>query len=488
MPLNKWNRSGSRVELGEGDLPSRFDGRTHNLQTYSPRDTHPRPPGPANIDMGRSETEWALTDKHLPGSFTTSGEMPSPGVVYERGTLPIRTMSKVQLTHNSEGPGVVSRSSARQIQTMYQTTNNTYNDDAGYARTRFLTEPVNTRCNWNRTGSKVQIGGGSAEKAAEGSHMLTHGTATFTDYPQELYYTAANGHGRHPPPSALPTVDLGHHQHGVVIGGHGNGGPDYVSPARNFKSIGTRQAAGEEFTSHNQTAYANPGNEALAHAFVPKQHIRGNGEWRNHHNEDGSMDLDRIGAAALRLASSTDAMGESYMHRTASLAKAAVDAHGPAAARRFMWDRTAATVPLKGGDGADTLRMPHYRAVHAGGQLPRGEAKVIRRGTVDKYLSEVVMKSPAAGTANVLGSSHHNDTYCGHTGAQIPYKTILPVRNTSTVPMTSAVTADFYKGKSDYQGTFGRPGRRDYERKRMTNVGLGTMSRVSLAHDARTVY
>jgi len=68
----------SQVEIGEGDSPSRFDERTHYGQTFSPRSVHPRPPPPANINMGRSEGEWALTDKHAQGSFSTAGEMPSP--------------------------------------------------------------------------------------------------------------------------------------------------------------------------------------------------------------------------------------------------------------------------------------------------------------------------------------------------------------------------------------------------------------------------
>ena len=81
-------------------------------------------------------------------------------------------------------------------------------------------------------------------------------------------------------------------------------------------------------------------------------------------HDDGTMDLDRIGAAALRLASSADTMNAGFQKTTAAMAAAERVAMGPSdMPRRHMWDRTAATVPMKGGDGADdeTVHVPHSR-------------------------------------------------------------------------------------------------------------------------------
>jgi hypothetical protein len=42
-------------------------------------------------------------------------------------------------------------------------------------------------------------------------------------------------------------------------------------------------------------------------------------------------------------------------------------------------------------------------------------------------------------------------------------------------------------GVSDYHGTFRKPQQKDYHR-RLDTVGMGTTSRVSLAHDAQTIW
>jgi hypothetical protein len=42
----------------------------------------------------------------------------------------------------------------------------------------------------------------------------------------------------------------------------------------------------------------------------------------------------------------------------------------------------------------------------------------------------------------------------------------------------------YHMGGSDYQGTFSRPARRDYSRN-LSTFGMGTASKVSLAHDPR---
>jgi hypothetical protein len=61
---------------------------------------------------------------------------------------------------------------------------------------------------------------------------------------------------------------------------------------------------------------------------------------------DKFLNLDRIGEAALRLASSADTMNAGFQHTTAAMAKAQVLANGPTVSRRFMWDKSAATVGL----------------------------------------------------------------------------------------------------------------------------------------------
>ena len=480
----------TQVELFEGPRPSSLEGHTSYASNFAKREVHPRPPRTANIDMARSEREWALTDKNAPGSFTTSGKMPSHGaMVYQRHPeLPIRTMSNVQITHDPEGPGAL-----RDVQTMYRTTNSVY-DDAGNGsgvRGKLLAgDNFNTRCNWDRTKSKVKIGGGSAEALPAGTVSASHATNTLRDYPQEFYYVAANGYGRHPPPWHTPSVDLSHDPHGVVIGGKGNGGLDYKIPQRPYADVGVTIPGGEGFATHNQKAYANPGKEAIAHAFVPREHVRGRGEWRMPH-DDGTMDLDRIGAAALRLASSADTMNAGFQKTTAAMAAAERVAMGPSdMPRRHMWDRTAATVPMKGGDGADdeTVRVPHSRRTYTGAQPAPEETMGMRlgRGTVNRFESKVMMKSPAAGTKNVMEIPKSRDDFTAANYA-VPAKQTLPVRNTSSVPMKQKAGEGFHREVSDYHNTFKKPTMKDY-RRRVDTVGLGTMSRVSLAHDAQTIF
>jgi hypothetical protein len=80
--------------------------------------------------------------------------------------------------------------------------------------------------------------------------------------------------------------------------------------------------------SHNALTYHNPGHASLVKA-MPMAHIRGKGDWRNTHQEQG-MNLDDIGAAALRLATSGDAMTASFETRTANMAQTQRHAHGRA--------------------------------------------------------------------------------------------------------------------------------------------------------------
>jgi hypothetical protein len=96
-------RTLQQVELFEGGSPSKLEPKTHYTSTFHAKTMHPRPPHAANIDMGRSETEWALTDKIGPTSFSTSGRMPQPGIVYQRHALPIRTVGLYKLTHSLKG-------------------------------------------------------------------------------------------------------------------------------------------------------------------------------------------------------------------------------------------------------------------------------------------------------------------------------------------------------------------------------------------------
>lgn len=437
--------------------------------------------------MARSGSEWALTDKHRAGSWSTSGEMPSPGVVYQRHALPIRTLSSVQITHDPEGPGAL-----RDVQTMYTTTNSVYDDPGNGSNTRsrcLSGDNVNTRCAWNRGASKVRIGGGSAETLPAGSaYPASHATNTHVDYPQDVYYAAANGFGRHPPPLHHPTVDLSHDPHAVVIGGKGNGGPDYKMPPRPYAEIGVTVPGGEGFHSHNEGVYVDPGKEAIEHAFRPKEHKRGKGQWGGLPHNDGSLGLDGVGAAALRLASSADTMNAGFQKTTAKLVEAEMAVKGPADIRRHCGAvKYASTVPMKGGDGADTAVAPHYRTVHSGTQPPPGEFKPFTRGTVDRYASQVMMKSPAMGTKNTLGSSKYGDDFTVAGGYALQPKPTLPVRNTSSVPMKTSVGAHFYKEASDYHATFGKPHKKDYHR-RLNTVGMGTASRVSLRHDAQTIF
>jgi hypothetical protein len=125
----------------------------------------------------------------------------------------------------------------------------------------------------------VRIGGGSAETLPAGTISASHATNTLTDYPQEHYYAAANGPGRHPAPWHHPSVDLSHDPHAVVMGGKGNGGPDYIIPPRPYADIVVVVPGGDGFATHNQASYLNPGKGAILHAFKPKVHVRGNGDW-----------------------------------------------------------------------------------------------------------------------------------------------------------------------------------------------------------------
>jgi len=499
MPLNKWNRSGSSVELFEGPSKSALADKTHYTSTFAQRHVHPRPPASANIDMSRSETEWSLTNKGVAGSFSTSGHMPSPGVVYRRHELPDRTASHMQLTHKPEA------NAQRELSEMYRTTNSAY-DDSGFdgtytsnARDRFRSgDNLNTRCHWDRTASKVRIGGGSAEILPSGTISASHATSILTDHPQASYHAAANGHGRHPPPKHVPTVDLSHDPNAVVVGGKGNGGPDFRTPLsrravelKPYAEFGG--SASGDFSTHNQGTYGNPGKAAIAHAFNPREHLRSKGEWRMPHN-DGSLLLEP------QFGSSADTVSVGFYTRSAQMAEAERAVNGPRdLPRRYMWDRTVATVPMKGGDGANNTVAAHSAFVHTGAQLELapGEVrpKVVPRGTVDRCTSMVMMTSAAAGTANVTGKSKYRDDF--DAGVHAASATVsamtgranltIPVRNTSKVPMKYVAGTNFHRGSSDYDAAFAKPQRKDYHR-RLDTAGLGTSSRVSLSHDAKTIW
>ena len=470
------------MELFEGASNSGFDDRTSYLSTFPKRVAHPRPPPTANLDMRNSGAEWDLTNKFLPSERNTANKMPVHNMVYQRHQLPVRTMSSVQLTHDPESP-----SATAEMQAMYRTTNSTYRDDNGNnVRQRLNTgENINTRCNWARTSSKVKIGGGSAETVPGGTVSMTHARHTHTDFPQQHYYEAANGYGRHPPPLHHPTVDLSHDENAAIFGGKGNGGQDYIIPPRPYADIGVTQEAGEGFSTHNQGTYGNPGKAALKHALMPKEHVRGKGEWRMLHNESG-VDMEAIGAAALRLASSKDTTNAGYQNATARLAEQVRTSGVPIKpVKRLNWDRTAATVPMKGGDGHDDKVAPHYSMVHTGAQN-EAKTQVFGIGKVDRLKSTVMMKSPAMGTKDATETSKYSADF-NEEGYSIQPKAKLPVRNTSTVPIKTKAGADYHKGVSDYHATFAKPKRSDYQR-RLNTVGFGTASKLPLTHDAQTIW
>lgn len=307
-----------------------------------------------------------------------------------------------------------------------------------------------------------------------------------TDYPQEVYHAAANGHGRHPPPWHLPSVNLSHDDDAIVVGGNGNGGPDYLLPQRPYTVVASvpglrgRDGHGDGFTTHNQGAYANPGKAAIAHAFKPKEHVRGRGEWRIPH-DDGTFKLDPA-----RFASPAETTSGRFQKTTAAMAAADRAANGPRdMPRRHMWNRTATTVSTKGGDGADVEVVPHYRAVHSGAR-PEERRTLGRDPVVDCYGSSIVMKSPAAGTKDAMGTTKYGDDFNAD-GYAVSARPAPPVRNTSTVPIKQTDGTVFHNGVSDYHGSFGKPQRKDYHR-RLDTVGLGTKSKVPLVHDAKTVW
>jgi hypothetical protein len=154
-----------------------------------------------------------------------------------------------------------------------------------------------------------------------------------------------------------------------------------------------------------------------------------------------------------------------------------------------------ATVPMKGGDGADTLVAPHSRVVHAGAQPAPGQGNnnVSGQRSRAQFASTVMMKSPAAvglyklkkillksvethslkapgfntctlhvtcwfqswlftfylyryaaGTKNVLETSKYGDDFTAGNYA-VPTKGKLPVRNTSSVPMQQKAGKNFHK-------------------------------------------
>jgi hypothetical protein len=182
-------------------------------------------------------------------------------------------------------------------------------------------------------------------------------------------------------------------------------------------------------------------------------------------------------------------MNAGFQKTTAAMAAAERVAKGPSdMPRRHMWDRTAATVPMKGGDGADDEVVPHSRRTYTGAQPSSEETmgKRLARGTVNRYESKVMMKSPAAGTKNVMEIPKSRDDFTA-ANFTVPAKPTLPVRNTSSVPMKQKAGEGFHREVSDYHKTFKKPTKKDYKR-RVDTVGFGTMSRVSLTHDAQTIF
>jgi len=342
----QWNRTSSQVELLDNTThPVR---RSHNTATFKrPMATVDHLVHRGSVNKCSSQVEFASEGEQEEWYSTT--QLASPGVVYSKERLPIRTGSKVQM--GRERPD-------------YMTS--TLGAYASNARIHPPTCPGRTA--WNRTHSKVPLGGESEPMMTTSGSMHTNLLPLIygNDGTTPTRFSKAASVMRLSQKAALADPNLTEStparpadsdsfratsKNGQILKGSINKCASIVDINNSLEH------SDGGFITHNSVNYSTPGKDALWRG--PGPHCRTRSEWVP-------------GSNAPDFGTTTEMFfnGENG---------------DDAISKRFSWKRTASNVKLNSGE--TVLPNPHSASTHTYMDNTVGERVI--RGTVNKCASTI---------------------------------------------------------------------------------------------------